>query len=115
MPTKYIVLSESNHYGWVGGLTTLAEAKKMLKIETETFYIFKHIHEQTEPFQMKIRYPIGEYYDGLSINEYTEEVFDEDDDYVIITPDDDTCDNDSLILTHKPNRVTTSIKVAFAV
>ena len=51
---------------------------------------------------MKIRYHIGApYYDGLSINEYTEEVFDEDDDYVIITSD-DTCDNGSLILTHKP-------------
>ena len=102
MPIKYIVLSESNHYGWVGGFTTLTEAKKMLKIETETFYIFKHVNKKTEPFQMKIRYPIGApYYDGLSINEYTEEVFEEDDDYVIITPD-DTCDNGSLILTHKP-------------
>jgi len=102
MPIKYIVLSESNHYGWVGGFTTLKEAKKMLKIETETFYIFKHVNKKTKTFQMKIRYPIGApYYDGLSINEYTEEVFDEDDDYVIITPD-DTSDNGSLILTHKP-------------
>lgn len=101
MLTKYIVLSESNHYGWVGGFTTLAEAKKMLKIETETFYIFKYVHKKIEPFQMKIRYPIGEYYDGLTINEYKEEVFEEDDDYVIITPD-DTCDDGSLILTHKP-------------
>jgi len=101
MPIKYIVLSESNHYGWVGGFTTLTEAKKMLKIETETFYIFKHIHKKTEPFQMKIRYPIGEYYDGLSINEYKEEVFEEDDDYVIITHA-DLCHNGSLILTHKP-------------
>ena len=51
---------------------------------------------------MKIRFPISvPYYDGLSINKYTEEVFDEDDDYVIITHD-DTCDNGSLILTHKP-------------
>ena len=95
MPIKYIVLSETNHYGWVGGFTTLKEAKKMLKIETETFYIFKHVHKI---FQMKIRYPIGEYYDSLSINEYKEEVFEEDDDYIIITPD----DNGSLILTHKP-------------
>jgi len=100
MPIKYIVLSESNHYGWVGGFTTLAEAKKMLKIETETFYIFKYVHKKTEPFQMKIRYHISVYYECLSINEYTEEVFDEDDDYVIITPD-DTCDDGSLILTHK--------------
>ena len=50
---------------------------------------------------MKIRYPIGEYYDSLSINEYKEEVFAEDDDFVIITYD-DTCDKDCLILTHKP-------------
>jgi len=99
MSIKYIVLSESNHYGWVGGFTTLAEAKKMLKIETDVFYIFKHVHKKTEPFQMKIRYPIcALYYDCLSINEYTEEVFDEDDDYVIITPG----DNGRLILTHKP-------------
>ena len=83
MLIKYIVLSESNHYGWVGGFTTLKEAKKMLKIETETFYIFKHVHKKTEPFQMK------------------KEVFEEDDDSVINTPD-DTCDNGSLILTHKP-------------
>ena len=101
MLIKYIVLSESNHYGWVGGFTTLREAKKMLKIETETFYIFKYVHKKTEPFQMKIRYPIGEYYDGLSINEYKEEVFAEDDDFVIITYN-DTFDKDCLILTHKP-------------
>jgi hypothetical protein len=102
MLTKYIVLSESNHYGWVGGFTTLAKAKKLLKIETETYYIFKYVHKKTEPFQMKIRYPIDTpYYDGLTINEYKDEVFEEDDDYVIITPD-DTCDNGSLILTHKP-------------
>ena len=102
MSIKYIVLSESNHYGWVGGFTTLAEAKKMLKIETETFYIFKYVHQKTKPFQMKIRFPISApYYDGLTINEYKDEVFEEDDDYVIITPD-DTCDNGSLILTHKP-------------
>jgi hypothetical protein len=102
MPIKYIVLSETNHYGWVGGFTTLAKAKKLLKIETETYYIFKYVHKKTEPFQMKIRFPISApYYDGLTINEYKDEVFEEDDDYVIITPD-DTCDNGSLILTHKP-------------
>jgi len=51
MPIKYIVLSESKHYGWVGGFTTLAEAKKMLKIETETFYIFKHVHKKQNHFK----------------------------------------------------------------
>jgi hypothetical protein len=39
---------------------------------------------------------------GLSINEYKEKVFEEDDDIVIITYD-DTCDKDCLILTHKHN------------
>jgi hypothetical protein len=43
----------------------------MLKIENEIFYIFKYMHTKKEPLQMKIRYPIGEYYDSLSINEYT--------------------------------------------
>jgi hypothetical protein len=101
MLIKYIVLSESNHYGWVGGFTTLAKAKRLLKIETETFYIFHYCYTKKEPFMMKIRYPIGEYYDSLSINEYKEEVFAEDDDFVIITYN-DTCDKDCLILTHKP-------------
>ena len=103
MSVKYIVLSESNHYGWIGGFTTLAKAKKMLKIETEIFYIFKYNHAKKHLLRMKIRYPFNEYYDCLSINEYIEETFEEDDDYVIITPDDtyDTYDKDSLILTHK--------------
>lgn len=101
MLTKYIVLSESTHYGWVGGFTTLAKAKKMLKMETETFFIFKYVHKKTDMFKMKIRYPIGVYYDCLTINDYNIDVFDEDDDYVIITID-DTSDNNTLILTHKP-------------
>ena len=42
MSTKYIVLSESSYDNWVGSFTTLREAKKMLKIETETFYIFHY-------------------------------------------------------------------------
>ena len=54
--------------------------QQLQRQQTEIFYIFKHIHKKTEPFQMK------------------KEVFEEDDDYVINTPD-DTCDNGSLILT----------------
>jgi hypothetical protein len=103
MTNHYIVLSESNHYGWTGSIVTLVQAKRLLKIETDTFYIFKYVQKKQEPFMMKIRYPIGPYIDGLSINEYTEEVFEEDDDYVIITRD-ENCDYDknALILTHKP-------------
>ena len=42
MKRQHIVLSETNHYGLVGGLTTLAKAKakRLLKIEIKTFYIF---------------------------------------------------------------------------
>ena len=54
--------------------------QQLQRQQTEIFYIFKHIHKKTEPFQMK------------------KEVFEEDDDSVINTPD-DTCDNGSLILT----------------
>ena len=100
MKKQYILLSESNHHGWVGSLITLAKAKRLLKIETEIFYIFHYCHGKKEPFRMKIKYPMGEYYECLFINEYKEEVFEEDDDFIIITHD-DTCDEDCLILTHK--------------
>ena len=101
MPITYIVLSETNHYGWVGGFTTLEKAKLMLQIESEIFYIFKIHNTQKTQLHIKIKYPISIFYDSLSINEYKKEVFSNNDDYVIITPD-DTCENGSLILTHKP-------------
>ena len=99
------LLANNHHYKIISKI-------KRMNIEKENYIKIKNIikennvdgyyHLSTKPFQMKIRYPIGApYYDSLSINEYKEEVFEEDDDYVIITPD-DTCDNGSLILTHKP-------------
>lgn len=105
MSKKYILLSESRHYGWCGDFITLAKANRLLKkeAETETFYIFSYCHEKKKPFRMKIRYPIGEeYYDTFSINEYKEEIFEEDDDFVIITHDKTNLYKNSLILTHKP-------------
>ena len=51
MKTHYVVLSESNHYGWVGGITTLATAKRLLKIESETYYIFKYVHKKKIYFE----------------------------------------------------------------
>jgi hypothetical protein len=102
MKKQYIVLSESNHYGWVGGITTLTQAKQLLKIETEIFYIFSVCHANKNLWQIKIRYPFSEYYDCLSINEYKEEIFDNDDDFVIILYNVDTCDKNYLIVTHKP-------------
>lgn len=102
MKTKYIVLSETNHYGWVANFATLKEARRLLTVENEIFYIFKYAHKK-EPFLMKIRYPFGEYYDCLSIYQYMDEVFEDDDeydDYVCITYD-NSCGNDCLVITHK--------------
>jgi hypothetical protein len=53
---------------------------------------------------MKIRYPLGEYYNCLSINKYIEDIFDENDDYIIIEYEYESgSDNGSLVLTHKSN------------
>ena len=100
MPITYIVLSETNHYGWVGGFTTLEKAKLMLQIESEIFYIFKIHNTQKTQLHIKIKYPISIFYDSLSINEYKKEVFSNNDDYVIITHN-STYDKDSLTLTYK--------------
>lgn len=100
MKIQYIVLSETNHYGWTGSLTTLAKAKKLLKIESEVFYIFEYSQIKNKPLQLKLKYPFNIYYDCLSINKYEEELFDEDDDFVIITYN-DTFDKDCLVLTYK--------------
>lgn len=93
---RYVVIYESRHAGWLAYFSTLAEAKRLLKREDEVSYIFKYMQKDTQ-FQMILRYPFNGYYDCLAINEYKEKVFKEDDDYVIITRDDE---DDSLILTH---------------
>jgi hypothetical protein len=50
MEIKYIVLSESNHYGWGGGFTTLKKAKKerLIREERERLMIieFEKIEQQ---------------------------------------------------------------------
>ena len=56
--------------------------------------------KKKEPFQLKLKYPFNIYYDCLSINKYEEELFDEDDDFVIITYN-HTFDKDCLVLTYK--------------
>jgi hypothetical protein len=99
---EHIVLGYNQH-GLVGGLITLKKAKSYLK-ETQIFYVFRHHYKTKDPFIMKIKYPLEKYYNRLIINEYTEEVFEEDDDYVIITYD-NTCDKDCLIITHKINKI----------
>jgi hypothetical protein len=99
MKNQYIVITETNHYGWIAYFTTLSEAQKLLKIEGEIFYIFKYCQVKKEIFNIKIKFPIGEYYNYLHINEYVEELIEENDNYVIITKN--KCEDNNLILTYK--------------
>lgn len=101
MKKLYIVLNESNHHGWIGYFETLAKVKRLLKIENEIFYIFELSNRKKNNFMIKIKYPLGEYYKCLEINEYKEEEFDKDDDFITLEYN-DTCDKDCLILKHKP-------------
>ena len=92
---NYIVVFESRHYDLLAYATTLMQAKRLLKIETEVFYIFKY-SGKTEPFMMQLRYPLSGNYECLSINDYT---FDEcipDDNFITITRDDN---QDGFIVT----------------
>lgn len=66
---NYIVIFESWHYGPLAYATTLTRAKRLLQIETELFYIFKY-SGKTDPFMMKLRYPLSGNYECLSINDY---------------------------------------------
>ncbi len=100
MKKQYVVITESNHHGWIAYFVTLAKAKRLLKIEFEIFYIFKCIHKKNIPFTIKIRYPLCEYYECLSINEYQEYIFEENDDFIIVTENNE-CESDGLCLKHK--------------
>jgi hypothetical protein len=95
---NYVVVFESRHYGTLAYATTLKRANRLLKLEGELFYIFKY-SGKTEPFMMKLRYPLSGNYECLSINDYTydECVSDDDDsDFIVITRNDD---QDGLIVT----------------
>ena len=67
---NYVVIFESWYYGPLAYATTLTRAKRLLQIETEVFYIFKY-SGRTDPFIMKLRYPLSGNYECLSINDYT--------------------------------------------
>ena len=98
---NYVVVFESRHYGPLAYATTLTRAKRLLQIETELFYIFKY-SGKTDPFMMKLRYPLSGNYECLSINDYMHDdrVADtdnaDDDGFITITRNDD---QDGLIVT----------------
>jgi hypothetical protein len=102
MKKQHVLVWESRHEGWVACFVTLSKAKRCLKMETEVFYVFHCNHTKNQPFKIKLKFPLGQYYSCLSINEYQE--WEDDEEYVIIT--DENCDEDCLIVTHKHDKPT---------
>ena len=94
MTTQYIVLNESRHYGWVAGLIDIKNVKRLLKKESDVFYIFSI--SNSDPIKMKLHYPF-DMYSCLCINKYKEDEFDIDDDYIIIIQDKE----DNLTIIYK--------------
>jgi hypothetical protein len=73
-PLKYLVITDPDggHEGLQVGSITLKEAKKLLKTEDIIVYIFKMPTRMYNKPMLK--YPLGEYYNYLEINNYTDDV-----------------------------------------
>ena len=65
---KYIVISNSNHYGWNCGYITQSKASKLLKQEDIVVYIFK-IEYKNKKDIIKLNYPFNQHYSCLEIND----------------------------------------------
>jgi len=83
---KYIIISESNHCGWLCDYVKLSEGKKLLKQEDIVVYIFK-IEYKNKMDIVKLNYPFNQYYSCLEINNINilyNIIEDEDDEHVEI-------------------------------
>ena len=96
MLKKHIVLFETKDYEWISYSTTGADAKRMLNVNKNynIFYIFECDISIQYPYTMKLKVPFYKYYNCKIINKYKEEIFNEDDEYIIISYKDE---NDSSI------------------
>lgn len=65
---KYIIISNSNHYGWNCAYITPSKAIKLLKQEDIVVYIFK-IEYKNKKDIVKLNYPFNQYYSCLEIND----------------------------------------------
>jgi hypothetical protein len=65
------------------------EAKRLLRVNPDIFYIFKCDLLDSDPYIMKLRTPFNNYYKSKKINIYKEEVFDENEKCIFITNDND--------------------------
>jgi hypothetical protein len=108
MLKKHIVLLETKDYDWIAYSITITEAKKLLninkncnevfcKLQTPSdslygsgvFYIFKCNILQQYPYTMKLKAPLNKYYDCKNIIKYKEEIFKENDEYIIVSYESD--------------------------
>ena len=110
MLKKHIVLLQTKDYDLIAYSITIAETKKLLNINKNcnevfskfqipsdslqrsgVFYIFKCNILQQYPYTMKLKAPLNKYYDCKNIIKYKEEIFEENDKYIIINskPDDE--------------------------
>jgi hypothetical protein len=90
MLKKYLILFETKNYEWVAFSTPKADAKRLLNVNKtySVFYIFE-CDLLKEPYIMKLKAPLSKYYDCKKINKYKEDIFAENDEYIIISNHED--------------------------
>jgi hypothetical protein len=86
MLKKHIVLFETKKYGWIAYSTTGSDAKRILNVNNKhnIFYIFECDLLREDPYIMKLKRPIHNYYDCKKINKYKDENFIENNKYIIV-------------------------------
>jgi hypothetical protein len=87
MLKKHIVLFESKDYEWIAYSTTGSDAKRILSVNKNynIFYIFECDIEKQYPYTMKLKAPLNKHFDCKVINKYEEDIFVQDDKYIIVS------------------------------
>lgn len=95
MLKKHIVLFESKDYGWIAYSTTGADAKRILRVNNNynIFYIFECNLLQKNPYTMKLKTPLDNYFDCKVINKYKEDNFIDEDNFLIVSYNDEDEEN----------------------
>jgi hypothetical protein len=91
MLKKHVVLFEAKNYGWIAYSTTFADAKRVLTIndtQQDIFYIFECNLLKQNPYTMKLKFPFPKHYNHKKINIYTEDEFEDNEEYILISYDD---------------------------
>ena len=87
MLKKHIVLFETKEYDWVAYSTTGSDARRMVNITKNgnIFYIFECDITKQYPYTMKLKAPLNKYYDCKNIIKYKEQMFEENDESIIVS------------------------------